>query len=163
MPEELDAGGRLWLGNYLYLLDDADRELGRLADALARRQRRTLLLFYGDHLPDLGPVYQQLGFDDGGKANGQPVPWLLLDNAAPHPHRLDTRAWMLPALLLDAAGIKDDAYFRVLATLARDPDFDPDDPQTAAGMNALARLQLRGELAPVLDETLGLAVDGPAA
>ncbi|MEO7325308.1 MAG: LTA synthase family protein [Dokdonella sp.] len=157
MPEELEADGRIWLGNYLYLLDDADHELGRLADAIAQRKRRTLLLFYGDHLPDLGPVYARLGFDDGREATQQPVPWLLLDNADHRPRALDSRAWMLPALLLDAAGIHDDAYFNVLAILARDHDFNPDDPTTAAGMNALARLQLRGELAPVLDEVFGLS------
>jgi hypothetical protein len=161
MPEELDAGGRMWLGNYLYLLDDADRELGRLADALAQRKRRTLLLFYGDHLPDLGPVYARLGFDDGHAANEQPVPWLLLDSADPRPHAFDSHAWMLPALLLDAAGIHDDAYFNVLAVLAREHDFNPDDAPTAAGMNALARLQLRGELAPVLGEAFGFEEPSP--
>ncbi len=157
MPETLGAGGRLWLGNYLYLLDDADQQLGRLADALAKRQRRTLLLFYGDHLPGLAPVYDQLGFDDGGDAKSQPVPWLLLDSADPRPHRLDTRSWMLPALLLRAAGIDDNAYFNVLAAFAHDPDFKPDDAATKAGIDALARLHLRGELVPVLDESLGIA------
>lgn len=157
MPESLDAGGRLWLGNYLYLLDDADQQLGRLAKALVQRKRRTLLLFYGDHLPGLGPVYDELGFDDGGDAKSQPVPWLLLDSADPRPHRLDTRSWMLPALLLRAAGIDDNAYFNVLAAFALDPDFKPDDPASAAGINALARLHLRRELAPVLKETLGIA------
>lgn len=155
MPEELDAGGRVWLGNYLYLLDDADHELGRLANALLQRKRRTLLLFYGDHLPGLGPVYAQLGFDDGRDAKKQPVPWLLLDTAHPRSRQLDTRAWMLPALLLDAAGIRD-SYFDVFATLAREQDFDPDDAQNAAGMSALARLHLRGELVPVLDEALDI-------
>lgn len=157
MPEQLDAGGRLWFGNYLYLLDDADRELGRLANALAKRERRTLLLFYGDHLPGLAPVYFQLGFDDGRDADQQPVPWLLFDSKNPRQHRRDAHAWMLPALLLDAAGIRDDAYFNLLASLARSPDFDPDDPATAAGMHAIARLHLRGELDDVLGETLGLA------
>ncbi|RYD14881.1 MAG: LTA synthase family protein [Lysobacteraceae bacterium] len=157
MPEQLDAGGRLWFGNYLYLLDDADRELGRLASALAKRERRTLLLFYGDHLPGLAPVYFQLGFDDGRDAAQQPVPWLLFDSRNPRQHRRDAHAWMLPALLLDAAGIRDDAYFNLLASLARSPDFDPDDPATAAGMHAIARLHLRGELDEVLGETLGLA------
>jgi len=156
MPEQLDAGGRLWLGNYLYLLDDADRELGRLADALAKRKRRTLLLFYGDHLPDLGPTYAQLGFDDGREAKQQPVPWLLLDNRERRPHHLDTRAWLLPGLLLEAAGIRDDAYFNALATLARSPDFDPDDARSIAGIDALARLQLRGELEPLMDDALAL-------
>jgi phosphoglycerol transferase MdoB-like AlkP superfamily enzyme len=163
MPEQLDAGARLWLGNYLYLLDDADRELARLADTLAKRKRRTLLLFYGDHLPDLGPTYAQLGFDDGREAKQQPVPWLLLDNRNRHPHRLGTRAWMLPGLLLEAAGIRDDAYFNALATLARSQDFDPDDPHSVAGIDALARLQLRGELEPLLDDALAITREHAAA
>jgi phosphoglycerol transferase MdoB-like AlkP superfamily enzyme len=163
MPEQLDAGERLWLGNYLYLLDDADRELARLADTLARRKRRTLLLFYGDHLPDLGPTYAQLGFDDGREAKQQPVPWLLLDNRDRHPHHLDTRAWMLPGLLLQAAGIRDDTWFNALATLARSQDFDPDDPRSIAGVDALARLQLRGELEPLLDDALAIERDHAAA
>ena len=163
MPESLDAGGRLWFRNYLYLLDDADRELGRLARALKERKRRTLLLFYGDHLPGLAPVYFQLGFDDGREAEKQPVPWLMIDTAHPHQQRIDTRSWMLPALLLDAAGIRDNAYFNLLATLAQSPDFDPDDPATMAGMHALARLQLRGELDEVLGDTLGLAATPGAA
>lgn len=157
MPERLDAGARDWFSNYLYLLDDADHELGRLAKALAHRKRRTLLLFYGDHLPDLGPVYQQLGFDDGGEAKAQPVPWLLFDNRNPRAQRVDTHAWMLPARLLDAAGIHDDAYFNLVATLARSPDVDLADPATRAGVDALAQLHLRGELAPVVDDALGLS------
>src|SRR5690606_23104067 len=144
-------------GNYLYLLDDADRELGRLADALAKRERRTLLLFYGDHLPGLAPVYFQLGFDDGKPADKQPVPWLLFDSANPRQSRRDAQAWMLPAMLLEAAGIRDDAYFNLLASLARSPDFDATDPANAAGLHALARLHLRGELEDVLDDALGTA------
>jgi len=154
MPDRLDAGGRLWFGNYLYLLDDADRELGRLADALRKRDRRTLLLFYGDHLPGLAPVYFQLGFKDGRDAREQPVPWLLMDTADPHPARLDTSSWMLAGLLLQAAGIHDDGWFSLLATLARDPDFRADDAGNRDGIEALARLQLHGELAPVLQEAL---------
>ncbi len=154
MPETLDAGARLWFGNYLYLLDDADQELGRLADALARRKRRTLLLFYGDHLPDLAPVYEQLGFDDGRAAKTQPVPWLLLDNRNRQQRRTDTQAWMLPARLLDIAGIHDDAYFNLVASLARSPDFDPADARTRAGIDALAQLHLRGELTPLVESIL---------
>ena len=163
MPEKLDAGGRLWLGNYLYLLDDADQQLGRLAEALAQRKRRTLLLFYGDHLPGLAPVYDQLGFDDGRDAKSQPVPWLLLDNADSHPRRLDTRSWMLPAVLLHVAGIDDNAYFNVMAALARDSEFKPGDPVTAAGIDAIARLHLRGELIPVLEDALGVGLTSKPA
>lgn len=154
MPEGLDEGGRAWFGNYLYLLDDADRELGRLAEALMKRKRHTLLLFYGDHLPDLAPVYHQLGFDDGREAKEQPVPWLLLDNRNKRMrHHADTHSWALPSLLLDAAGVADRSYFTVLSALL-DDDLDPDDDASAAGLAALARLHLRGELDPAVDEAL---------
>ncbi len=161
LPLQLDEGARLWFGNYLYLLDDADTELGRLAKALARRKRHTLLLFYGDHLPDLGPVYAQLGFDDGRDALAQPVPWLLLDNRNPRARRLDLHSWMLPAHLLAVAGIRDDAYFNIIATLMRSADLALDDPATRAGIDALAQLHLHGELGSLVDETLGLAPSEP--
>lgn len=159
LPESLDEGARLWLGNYLYLLDDADAELGRLAKALARRKRHTVLLFYGDHLPDLGPVYAQLGFDDGRDALAQPVPWLLLDNRNKRPQRRDLHAWMLPAHLLETAGIRDEAYFNIIASLTAAPDFTLDDPATRAGIHALAQLHLRGELESVLETILTPATE----
>lgn len=154
MPEGLDEGGRLWFRHYLYMLDDADHELGRLADALMKRKRRTLLLFYGDHLPDLAPVYHQLGFDDGGDAKSQPVPWLMLDNRKKATRHLDTRGWALPAHLLHAAGISDGAYFSVVNALL-DNGFDPDSDEGKAGLTALARLHLRGELDEVIGDALG--------
>ncbi len=163
MPQKLDAGGRLWFGNYLYLLDDADHELGRLASALRQRKRRTLLLFYGDHLPSLAPVYFQLGFKDGQDARSQPVPWLLFDNAHPQGHPLDTRSWLLPTLLLDAAGIGDATYFAVIDTLRTEMDLGakPIDANTEAGIDALARLQLRGELDAFVHQTLAPSTATP--
>lgn len=156
MPERLDDGGRYWLGNYLYLLEDADRELGRLIDALKQRKRRTLVLFYGDHLPALPPVYHQLGFDDERSAQEQTVPWMLYDSASPRPQRFNTRSWLLPALLLDAAGIRDEPYFAVIDTLRSQIDLDDRDLAESEydGLLALARLQLRGELPSLLDEAL---------
>lgn len=158
MPDGLDEGGQHWFRNYLYMLDDADQQLGRLADALMKRKRRTLLLFYGDHLPDLAPVYHQLGFDDGGDAKSQPVPWLMLDNREKTTRHVDTRGWALSAHLLEAAGISDRAYFSVVTALL-DGGFDPDSDEGKAGMTALARLHLRGELDDVIRDALG---DGDA-
>ncbi len=158
MPPGLDQGGEYWMRNYLYLLGDADHELGRLADALQKRKRRTLLLFYGDHLPALPPVYHQIGFADGKGAKTQPVPWLLLDNRrnlADH-SPMDTTAWMLPSILLETAGIGGDRYFATLGALR---DSLPADVMASATalpgeLRALGQLRYRGELEPVIDSAL---------
>jgi phosphoglycerol transferase MdoB-like AlkP superfamily enzyme len=41
---------------------DADRGLQRLIDWAKARQRPTIVAFFGDHLPPLGPVYVETGF-----------------------------------------------------------------------------------------------------
>jgi phosphoglycerol transferase MdoB-like AlkP superfamily enzyme len=164
LPEGLDEGGQYWMRNYLYLLDDADRELDRLATALAKRSRRTLLLFYGDHLPSLPPVYAQLGFDDDGKAEKQTVPWLLFDTALASAFRreLDTQAWLLPAILLDEAGIGGASYFSALDALRTEMDLDTNASaiDDTPGLVALARLSLRGEADAILDAMFGRHVAG---
>lgn len=162
VPEALDEGGRFWLRNYLYLNEDADRELGRLAAALAQRSRRTLLLFYGDHLPALPPVYAQLGFDDEAPPESQPVPWLLFDTAARHPRRLDTHAWLLPSLLLEAAGLHDASYFSAMDVLREELDLDHagDEAEDRDGIIALARLALTGRLDELLNEVAATADAG---
>lgn len=156
VPDELNSGGRLWYRNYLYLADDADRQLARLVTALNERPRRSILLFFGDHLPALGPVYVQLGFDDGGDPLDQPVPWLMLDSGNPASERIDTQSWLLPALLLEAAGMVDNSYFAIIAALRQQIPLDTaqltDEQQ--AGITALARLHLRGELDALVDEVL---------
>src|SRR5690606_3248701 len=142
----------------LYLLGDADHELGRLADALQKRKRRTLLLFYGDHLPALPPVYQQIGFADGKAAKTQPVPWLLLDNRrklAEH-GPMDTTSWLLPSILLETAGIGGDRYFATLAALR---DSLPANVMASSSglpdeLRALGQLRFRNELEPILDTVL---------
>lgn len=157
-PAGLDEGGEYWMRNYLYLLGDADHELGRLADALQKRKRRTLLLFYGDHLPALPPVYQQIGFADGKAAKTQPVPWLLLDNRrklAEH-GPMDTTSWLLPSILLETAGIGGDRYFATLAALR---DSLPADVMASSSglpdeLRALGQLRFRNELEPILDTVL---------
>ncbi len=158
IPPGLDDGGAYWLRNYLYMAEDADRELGRLADALQKRGRRTLLLFYGDHLPALPPVYAQIGFADGRGPKTQPVPWLLLDNG--RPLRDDGRAprlsWLLPSLLLEQAGIGGDRWFATLDALRGDLALDADTLAGAGGeaLRALGQLRYRGELEAVIDVAL---------
>ena len=168
MPAGLDEGGEHWMRNYLYLLGDADHELGRLADTLQKRKRRTLLLFYGDHLPALPPVYHQIGFADGKGPKTQPVPWLLLDNRrnlSDH-SPMDTTAWMLPSILLETAGIGGDRYFATLGALrgTLPPDVMTSSTRLPDELRALGQLRFRNELEPILDNVLdGPAIDANAA
>lgn len=53
------------LGVYLRHLKNADRQLGRLREALHSRNRPFVLVFYGEHLPSMPDVYEELGFPDG--------------------------------------------------------------------------------------------------
>lgn len=162
MPPGLDEGGEYWLRNYLYLLEDADHELGRLADALQSRKRRTLLLFYGDHLPALPPVYHQIGFIDGKGPKTQPVPWLLLDNGRPlssSSTQPETTSWLLPSILLEAAGISGDRYFSTLSVLRDSLPANAMESPTSlpAELRAMGQLRFRGELEPIIDDALSAA------
>lgn len=46
---------------YLRHIANADQMMGRLQDFLSHRQRKTLLCFYGDHVPAMTHVYNALG------------------------------------------------------------------------------------------------------
>jgi hypothetical protein len=50
---------------YLRHLRNADRQLGRLREALRQRARPCLLVFYGEHLPSMPRIYDVLGMPDG--------------------------------------------------------------------------------------------------
>jgi phosphoglycerol transferase MdoB-like AlkP superfamily enzyme len=158
LPTGLDEGGAYWLRNYLYMLEDADHELGRLADALQQRKRRTLLLFYGDHLPALPPVYHQIGFVDGHGPKAQPVPWLLLDNGRKlrNAAMADTTSWLLPSILLETAGIGGDRYFATLDALRASVPLNAatDSNELTRALRALGQLRYRGELEPIIDVAL---------
>ncbi|HEU4671005.1 MAG TPA: LTA synthase family protein [Dyella sp.] len=165
VPEGITGQDKLELQNYLYHIGHADQELGRLAAALAKRDRPTLLLFYGDHLPALSNVFQTDGFVDGGDMLGEPGTWLLVDPRQPMaPQHVDTASWMLPGRLLQAAGIHD-AYFALtqvvgpeLAALTRAPGAPPpaEDAQvsrTDREMSDVALLRIDGRLEPMLPQT----------
>ncbi|MEP6897065.1 MAG: LTA synthase family protein, partial [Rhodanobacter sp.] len=53
VPDGITGKDKKELQTYLYHLQHADAQLGRLAQWLAQRKRPSLILFYGDHLPAL--------------------------------------------------------------------------------------------------------------
>ncbi|HUD41845.1 MAG TPA: LTA synthase family protein [Dokdonella sp.] len=148
VPDRLPADSAGRLRTFLYHLDNADRALGRLAEALRVRKRRTLLLFYGDHLPGLPITFRTLGFADGLPAEQQPVPWLLFDPAAAEATREDSAAFLLPGRLLARIGLHDD-WFALSERLRRETRVGPGFvPAGDAGLGALTQLRQRGEPLP---------------
>jgi len=83
-------------------------------------------------------------------------------NDGPAPVHGDVASWMLPGLVLERAGIHDDAYFALtqvlgsqLASLTRSPDANttPEDAatkQTDTAMGNIASLRLQNKLDPLL-------------
>ncbi|MGN6190675.1 MAG: LTA synthase family protein, partial [Rhodanobacteraceae bacterium] len=154
-----DAQPKMELQNYIYHMQHADQQLGRLVDTLAQRKRRTVILFFGDHLPALVPAFQQAGFQNGGGFLTQTVPYILIDTA--HMDRAvkrDAAAWELPGMVLAQAGIDNDPYFALtrlvapeLANLTRAPDApvapeNVEQKQLDEGMRNIAELRLKNKL-----------------
>lgn len=164
VPDGISDEAKLQLRNYIYHMRHADAELGRLAELLKQRERPTLLLFYGDHLPALTETYDKLGFADGGNMLTQTVPYILIDahGDGPAPERADLASWMLPGKLLEQAGVHDDAYFALtqvvaprLYALTHAPDApvpteDAVQKYTDISMGNVAMLRLKRKLDPLV-------------
>jgi phosphoglycerol transferase MdoB-like AlkP superfamily enzyme len=162
VPAGIDGKAKLELQTYIYHMRHADAELGRLADLLSHRERPTVLLFYGDHLPALIETYDKAGFVNSQPMTIQQVPWIMFDTRNSHAARADMAAWALPGMVLDRAGIHDDGYFALTQVLA--PQLvaltrAPDAPQASElgqiktdddGLANVARLRFRGKLDKVM-------------
>ncbi|CCV06036.1 putative cyclic beta-1,2-glucan modification protein [Mesorhizobium metallidurans STM 2683] len=63
---------------------DADRGLERLIEWAKKRDRPTVIAFFGDHLPPLGPVYVETGFlKDNVAPRKAPADQMLRDHQTP--------------------------------------------------------------------------------
>ena len=167
VPFAVDAKDKGEVQNYIYHMQHADQELGRLAALLAKRSRPTLLLFYGDHLPGLNEAYRAAGFVDGQNMLGQAGTWLLIDPRNPgNPQRVDMASWMLPGLLLERAGIHDDAYYALTQVLAPSlakltrapgatpPPIDTQQQQFDSDMASVSVLRMKGKLDKLLPASM---------
>jgi phosphoglycerol transferase MdoB-like AlkP superfamily enzyme len=175
VPDSITGTDKQELQTYLYHLQHADAELGRLVTWLAQRQRPSLVLFYGDHLPALSNSYHTTGFVDDKDMLSQAGTWLLVD---PHyqgqPQHEDTAAWLLPGKLLAQAGIHDDAYFALtgvvgpqLAVLteapgAQPPDEDSDQRKLDDAMASVNQLRMSGKLDKLLPKATTPSAGGIA-
>lgn len=107
---------------------DADRSLQRLMDWASARSRPTVIAFFGDHLPPLGPVYVETGFLKSNVAPRKEAPEKMLEH-----HNTPLVVWsnrggpagdvgaispaFLPYHVLKAAGITHPYYTGFLGAL----------------------------------------------
>ena len=149
LPPGLDPAAAFQLRNYLYHLHNADKELGRLLEALRGRQRPFVLLFFGDHLPAFQGVYEQLGFVDGREGPQQYVPWLLVSDAPGSTVPPVAYPWELPALTVRAAGEDDLGWFDFVRQVGEQMRANPSDAKAndilIRGLNAGANARLSGK------------------
>ena len=171
VPDGITGKDKRELQTYLYHLQHADAELGRMVKLLAQRKRPSLVLFYGDHLPALSNSYQATGFVDGGDMLSQAGTWLLVDPQHSHtPVTMDTAAWLLPGKLLAEVGIHDDPYFALtelvgpqLAALTQAPGAPPptegsDLQKLDQAMASVDQLRINGKLGKLLPSPAAAAV-----
>jgi hypothetical protein len=170
VPDGITGRDKLELQTYLDHLKHADAELGRLVKLLARRDRPSVVLFYGDHLPALSNSYHTTGFVNGGDMLSQAGVWLLVDPKRPSkPVQADTASWLLPGQLLAHLGIHDDPYFALtelvgprIAALTAAPGAPPrpesdEQQQLDKAMASVDQLRLSGKLDPMLAKALNAA------
>ena len=117
-----DAPGKYpFAEEYLTLIQDADNDIQLLFDYFSQLQERVVILFFGDHWPNLeeGFVEQVLGVRDLEKASFQEgmqryaVPYFLWSNERMEPVGQDfqvTSLNYLSSLLLKAAGLEGTPY-----------------------------------------------------
>lgn len=116
------------LENYATLLSYADRALGQLVERLKKRDRPTILIVFGDHLPALGKdksIYRDTGFLDldSGEPEQQArmarVPVALWTNVpgVPPPAR-DLGMSFFGAYVLRVSGMRPGGYFGLLDELS---------------------------------------------
>src|SRR5690606_39025001 len=80
VPPALDPDlARTWQ-EYIYHGENAVAELDRLNEYIKTRARPTLIVFFGDHLPGLTPVFESLKYRDEKLGWYSPLPALALAN-----------------------------------------------------------------------------------
>lgn len=78
--EGVDTNGtRVWR-EYIYHARNTARALEQLKTYIDQRERPTLIVFFGDHLPGIKPLFKQLKFDNDGSPHQQDNPVLALAN-----------------------------------------------------------------------------------
>jgi phosphoglycerol transferase MdoB-like AlkP superfamily enzyme len=146
VPDKLKPQHYSILQQFFYHLNSADTELERIYTYIKSRKRPTLVMFFGDHLPGLGPVFEDLEFENGLGPRQQKTPFLLLANYSLNKldiPTMDLATWQLSTLLLKAADLLDDGAFAWFNLLYDQVDWSTETTLECKTTNCEALLQFQ--------------------
>lgn len=106
LPDNLTGVGRDNMADYVSRAKDADKSFGYLIDALKRRKHPAIVAIYGDHLPALPEVYNQLKFKDGKLPTQNWPPYRIWANFPIETPPPELPAYLLQGFMLRQAGMK---------------------------------------------------------
>lgn len=126
----LDESSLASVTTYTQGAADADRMLRDLVEYIDSRQRPTVLLFYGDHIPNLGQAYAETGVMPGdGSAESQmyafSTPFVIYTNTGAVSDMLPGRTeneistYYLLEVIARMTGFSETPYMRLLADFYR--------------------------------------------
>ncbi len=133
---DVDAWTRGSIATFSEGMHDADRSFRRLFEWAQKRDRPTVIAYFGDHLPPLGPAYVNTGFlaDNVAPRSGPPdemkrvreTPLVVWSNRTGAPSDIGTVSpAFMPLVVLRHAGIEHPYYTGLLGGLrARYPVVD---------------------------------------
>ncbi len=159
LPDSLTENSKTALQQYLFIRLRSQRETVALIRYLDEQPYRSLMLFFGDHLPALHDAFEQLGFDDGKKAFQQPAWFLLHDThqnlrqtlAGHYTGRETLTATEIGSLLLSLARPQPPRFHSAALRLNQKLATATDQRQTALLQQQLAQLQLQRFYTPPAD------------
>jgi phosphoglycerol transferase MdoB-like AlkP superfamily enzyme len=107
------------LTDYVQRAKAADSAWKELIDALGKRNKPTVALIYGDHLPGLASTYTKRCFKDGKKAPEHWPPLAVWSNfdVPPLPH--DMSSYLISGWVMEAAQLPMTPYLRANAAARR--------------------------------------------
>lgn len=125
--DKLSADNKLLLKNYVHKLRQMDKAVERLVRRLETRNRKTLLVLFGDHLPMLGSdyaTYREAGYfqepwTDAQRERMSEVPVVLWTNFPTPRQDLHMSISMLTPRILETAGMRPPGFFAFVSELSK--------------------------------------------
>ncbi|QIL89351.1 sulfatase-like hydrolase/transferase [Microbulbifer sp. SH-1] len=117
VPDMLNPEAAKIFTDYLARARDADSAYGYLIDALRRRERPTLVVFFGDHMPALPSVYKSLCFKNGLKPEEQLPPYRFWSNFSTIDLPEKTSSYLIPGLVFRSASLPMPDFFLANAVM----------------------------------------------